>query len=84
MKIYELKEDESELLELLDVTGSVTKWSNDIPPRLTSMHSHWLQRDKQLIVLREIHFHDRNISYLIKLESFFEVNYFFFFLSRKF
>jgi hypothetical protein len=69
IKIYEIKEDESELLELLDVTGSMSKWSNDIPPRLTSMHSHWLQRDKQLIVLRGIHFHDRNVSYLVKLES---------------
>lgn len=69
LKIYELKEDESELLELLDATDNLSKWSKDIPPRLTHMHSHWLHRDKQLIVLRGIQFNDRNVSYLVKLES---------------
>ncbi|KAL3804145.1 hypothetical protein HJC23_013664 [Cyclotella cryptica] len=70
LKVYELKEDETEMLELLDVRNGASEWSKNIPPRLTNMHSHWLQRDKKLIVLRAISFNDRKISYLVKLESY--------------
>lgn len=64
LKIFELKEDGSEMLELLDISS----WSNNIPPRLTKMHSHWLYRDRNLIILRGISFENRNISYLIECE----------------
>jgi len=69
IKIYEFKEDESEMLELLDGTADGILWSRDLPIRLKSMHSHWLDRGKHLIALRDICFKDRNISFLIKLRS---------------
>eukprot|EP00956_Cyclotella_meneghiniana_P007278 scaffold9913_cov36-Cyclotella_meneghiniana.AAC.17 len=67
LKIYEFKQDDSEFMELLDVNNSKFNWSIDIPPRLTNMHSHWLCRDKHLIVLRGIGFRERNISYIVKI-----------------
>lgn len=67
LKIYEFNKDESEFLELLGVTHAKFNWSTDIPPRLTNMHSHWLCRDKHFIVLRDIRFNDRNISYVVKI-----------------
>jgi hypothetical protein len=45
LKVYEYKDDGSEMMELLDATNNLT----DAPPRLTKMHSHWLYR---LILLK--------------------------------
>jgi hypothetical protein len=69
LKIYEFKEDGSELLELLDGTKEGFSWARDLPIRLKSMHSHWLLRESNLIALRGIHFEDRDVSFLIQLAS---------------
>ncbi|KAL7553023.1 hypothetical protein ACHAWF_016264 [Thalassiosira exigua] len=66
LRIYEFKEDESEMLELLDGTADGTAWAKDLPERLKTMHSHWFFRSRSLIVLRDISFKDRNISFLIE------------------
>ena len=42
LTIYEFREDESEMLELLDGTPDGVSWAMDLPIRLKSMHSHWL------------------------------------------
>ena len=69
LRIYEFKEDNSELLELLDGTSDGNSWALDIPPRLRSMHSHWLYRESNIIVLRDVSFKDRNISFLVQLKA---------------
>ncbi|KAL3776347.1 hypothetical protein ACHAW5_003521 [Stephanodiscus triporus] len=52
LTIYEFQEDESEMLELLDGTADGFSWAVDLPIRLKSMHSHWLSRESNLIILR--------------------------------
>ena len=68
LRIHEFKEDESEMLELLDGVKP-NSWAIDLPKRLKNMHSHWLYRDSNLIVLRGISFNDRDVSFLIKLTA---------------
>jgi hypothetical protein len=69
LTIYECQEDESEMLELLDGTPDGVSWAIDLPIRLKSMHSHWLLRESNLIVVRDVCFKDRNVSFLIQLDS---------------
>jgi hypothetical protein len=69
LTIYEFLEDESEMLELLDGTTDGFSWAMDLPIRLKSMHSHWLIRESNLIVLRDVCFKDRNVSFLIQLDA---------------
>lgn len=69
LTIYEFREDESEMLELLDGTPDGVSWAMDLPIRLKSMHSHWLLRVSNLIVLRDVCFKDRNVSFLIQLDA---------------
>ena len=64
LKIYEF-EDGSGVLELLD--HDTSKWSRDLPARLAEMHSQWLHRDRNLVVLRGKRFRDRKVSFVIKL-----------------
>ena len=63
LKIYACKEDESEMLDLLVGTADGVVWARDLPVRLKSMHSHWLFCENNPIVLRDICFNDRNISF---------------------
>ena len=68
LKIYEFKEDGSEMLELLDGSTDRPVWARDLPLRLLKLCSHWLFREKNLIVLRDICFKERNIHNLIQLK----------------
>ena len=50
--------------ELLDAT-TINSWAGELKPRLQQMHSHWLNRQQDIIVLRGRAFYDRQISFLL-------------------
>lgn len=70
LSIFEFKVDGSEELELLDSTPEgIISWGNELPTRLKEMHSHWLYREQQAIVLRGILFDERDISFIVRLDG---------------
>jgi len=49
-------------LELLDGTKDST-WQGDMPIRLCDSYSHWLYKERDILLLRPINFWDRRIEY---------------------
>jgi hypothetical protein len=57
-------------LELLDgTTEGIEVWAEELPTRLKRMHSHWLSRDNNAIVLRGKAFFERDVSFILRLSS---------------
>ena len=53
-------------LELLHGTlAGVDTWGGDLPERLKRMHSHWYSREKGIVVLRPIPFHERRAQFVL-------------------
>ncbi|CAM9957051.1 unnamed protein product, partial [Ectocarpus sp. 4 AP-2014] len=59
--VEEVDERLGERLELLRPDGS---WAKELPVRLRRMHSHWLCRDQNAIVLRSIEFSARHVFFV--------------------
>lgn len=58
--------DDSVVLELLNgVPDMVKQWGGDLPIRLRHMHSHWLCRERQVVLLRPQHFNQRDVHFLL-------------------
>ncbi len=54
------------VLELLDGTPiGIPKWGDELPTRLQSMHSHWLCRERNVVVLRPPLFSQREVHFLL-------------------
>jgi len=65
--IMETSED-GETLELLDGTAiGIEKWAEEMPTRLKQMHSHWLSRRENMIVLRGRIFFEREVYFILCL-----------------
>ena len=56
-------------LELLDGTQGVGAWGGELPIRLQQMHSHWLCRSKNTIVLRPTRFDRRAVEFVLMHSS---------------
>jgi hypothetical protein len=57
----------STTLELMDGTHSgVDGWGRCLPLRLAQMHSHWLCRERDVLVLRPPHFDDFDVHFILK------------------
>jgi hypothetical protein len=57
---------EQEVFELLDGTETgVLTWGSQLPVRLREMHSHWLCREQNTVLLRGKLFHDRDVSFFL-------------------
>ncbi|CAM9896127.1 unnamed protein product, partial [Ectocarpus fasciculatus] len=59
--VEEVDERLGQRLELLHHGGS---WAKELPVRLRSMHSHWLCRDHNAVVLRSIDFSTRHVFFV--------------------
>ncbi|KAF5833854.1 hypothetical protein DUNSADRAFT_9691 [Dunaliella salina] len=57
-------------LELLDVgiDAACSPWGGELPIRLRKMHSHWICRSLNAILLRPIAFQDRHVHFLTQLK----------------
>eukprot|EP00878_Enallax_costatus_P005957 GHUV01006249.1.p1 GENE.GHUV01006249.1~~GHUV01006249.1.p1 ORF type:complete len:2036 (+),score=737.34 GHUV01006249.1:1069-7176(+) len=66
--ILETERDTGEQLQLLDVgvDGACGAWGRELPLRLRQLHSHWLNRQHKVIVLRPKHFQQHSVSFLIR------------------
>ncbi|GIL75394.1 hypothetical protein Vretifemale_5196 [Volvox reticuliferus] len=58
-------------LELLDpgTDRQCGQWGATLPPRLREMHSHWLCRDRGVVVLRPICFLEHDIHFIVQCAS---------------
>ena len=54
---------------LADTTGSERSWSENLPARLQSMHSHWLSRKHGVVLLRGHKYNDRRVEFILRLPS---------------
>eukprot|EP01036_Dinobryon_divergens_P022332 gene22332-30577_t len=57
------------MLELMDGTQS-QQWQGDMPIRLREHYSHWLDREKNILLIRPIEFWDRKIVFFAQKEAF--------------
>lgn len=57
--------DEKMEMELLAVPDKDSSWGQDLPTRLRTMHSHWICRETNTILLRGIQYHQRDIFFLL-------------------
>ncbi|GLI61982.1 hypothetical protein VaNZ11_004548, partial [Volvox africanus] len=66
--ISEVDPEHNVELELLDAEtdGQCGQWSAELPPRLRRMHSHWLCRDRRVVVLRPISFLHHDIHFIVQ------------------
>ena len=62
------RDSDGNKLELLDGTA-VDSWCADLPVRLRELHSHWLCRELNVIVLRPVDFRGREIGFVIWLDA---------------
>jgi len=62
LQVLEADPNTGETMELL---GSAGDWTGTLPSRLRSMHSHWLLRDRNIVLVRGIGFNDRDVSFVI-------------------
>ncbi len=68
--VHEQQDEQSTYLELMDGTSEgAESWGEKLPIRLKYMHSHWLSREKNVIVLRPRAFHNREVHYLLTLRA---------------
>ncbi|PRW58669.1 hypothetical protein C2E21_2704 [Chlorella sorokiniana] len=44
-------------------------WGSELPPRLRELHSHWLDREARTIVLRPVHFRDREMAFILQWQQ---------------
>ena len=51
-------------LRLLNGTETST-WNKDLPIRLRKMYSHWISFDGKVIVLRNINYKEKSISFIL-------------------
>lgn len=63
-ELSSLVANEETELELLD--GIDTGWASELPVRLRQLHSHWVIRARQLVLLRGISFRDRGIDFIVR------------------
>lgn len=67
--VVETSQDE-ERLELLDGTANgIERWAEELPTRLKQMHSHWLSRDTNVLLLRGRTFFQREVYFILDLPS---------------
>eukprot|EP01035_Chromulina_nebulosa_P021325 gene21325-27629_t len=65
--VREIDSEGSNVLELLDGTeDGIETWGIDLPLRLQVMHSHWISRQRSIIVLRSVSFDQRDVSFLCR------------------
>lgn len=65
--VRELYPQSDRKLELLDGTeNEIEVWGSKLPIRLKSMHSHWLCRNQNAVLLRPQLFYERTVHYIIK------------------
>ena len=62
LQVLEIDINTGETMELLDSNGD---WAGALPIRLRLMHSHWLLRDRNLVLVRGIDYFNRDVSFAI-------------------
>mmetsp|Transcript_13081 Transcript_13081/g.38023 ORF Transcript_13081/g.38023 Transcript_13081/m.38023 type:complete len:815 (+) Transcript_13081:3697-6141(+) len=68
LRINETDIEQDVELQLLDVgsDGSCSDWGPDLPDRLKELHSHWIDRQRQVLVFRPTLFKEHDTHFLAK------------------